>query len=99
MKPLFEDLRTEEQRALAETVRRFVSAELRPYLAVSPPDEFPRRLFSRLCAMGLGGIPFPAEYGGEAPTTRRTLSFSRSWPSPAARSPELFRSTACLSSS
>src|ERR1035441_1195414 len=64
MKSLFEDLRTEEQRALAETVRRFVSAELRPYLAVSPPDEFPRRLFSRLCAMGLGGIPFPAEYGG-----------------------------------
>src|ERR1035441_10634321 len=32
MKSLFEDLRTEEQRALAETVRRFVSAELRPYL-------------------------------------------------------------------
>src|ERR1035441_6120643 len=64
MKSLFEDLRTEEQRALAETVRRFVSAELRPYLAVSPTDEFPRRLFSRLCAMGLGGIPFPAEYGG-----------------------------------
>src|SRR5450756_2735694 len=64
MRPLFEDLRTEEQRALAETVRRFVSAEVRPYLAASPPDEFPRPLFSRLCAMGLGGIPFPAEYGG-----------------------------------
>ena len=64
MRPLFEDLRTEEQRALAGTVRRFVSAELKPYLASSPPDEFPRPLFSRLCAMGLGGIPFPAEYGG-----------------------------------
>ena len=64
MKPLFEDLRTEEQRALAETVRRFVKDELRPYLASSPEDEFPRPLFSRLCAMGLGGIPFPAEYGG-----------------------------------
>ncbi len=64
MKPLFEDLRTEEQRALAATVRRFVSAEVRPFLAASPKDEFPRPLFSRLCAMGLGGIPFPAEYGG-----------------------------------
>jgi alkylation response protein AidB-like acyl-CoA dehydrogenase len=64
MKPLFEDLRTEEQRAVASTVRRFVSAELEPYLAASPPDEFPRPLFTRLCAMGLGGIPFPAEYGG-----------------------------------
>src|ERR1022692_2419064 len=64
MRPLFEDLRTEEQRALAETVRRFVKDELKPYLASSPDDEFPRPLFSRLCAMGLGGIPFPAEYGG-----------------------------------
>ncbi len=64
MKPLFEDLRTEEQRALAETVRRFVRAEVRPYLAASPEDEFPRPLFARLCAMGLGGIPFPAEFGG-----------------------------------
>ncbi|HSB64639.1 MAG TPA: acyl-CoA dehydrogenase family protein [Thermoanaerobaculia bacterium] len=64
MQPLFEDLRTEEQLALVKTVRRFVSAELKPYLAASLPDEFPRPLFSRLCAMGLGGIPFPAEYGG-----------------------------------
>jgi len=64
MRPLFEDLRTDEQRALAETVRRFVKDELKPYLASSPDDEFPRPLFSRLCAMGLGGIPFPAEYGG-----------------------------------
>jgi alkylation response protein AidB-like acyl-CoA dehydrogenase len=64
MRPLFEDLRTEEQKALAATVRRFVSAEVRPYLAASPGDEFPRALFARLCAMGLGGIPFPAEYGG-----------------------------------
>ncbi|MCM3877405.1 MAG: acyl-CoA dehydrogenase family protein, partial [Thermoanaerobaculia bacterium] len=63
MKPLFEDLRTEEQRALAGTVRRFVKDELKPYLASSPDDEFPRPLFSRLCVMGLGGIPFPAEYG------------------------------------
>ncbi|MGE5717250.1 MAG: acyl-CoA dehydrogenase family protein [Acidobacteriota bacterium] len=64
MTPLLEDLRTEEQRALAATVRRFVAAEVRPYLASSPKDEFPLTLFSRLCAMGLGGIPFPAEYGG-----------------------------------
>src|SRR5450830_217322 len=64
MLPFFEDLRTEEQRALAETVRRFVSAEVRPYYASTPPDQFPRPLFSQLCAMGLGGIPFPAEYGG-----------------------------------
>src|SRR5664279_4075277 len=64
MRPLFEDLRTEEQRALAETVRRFVKDELEPYLSSSPDDEFPRPLLSRLCAMGLGGIPFPAEYGG-----------------------------------
>lgn len=64
MRSLFEDLRTPEHRALAETVRRFVDAEVRPYLAASPPDEFPRPLFARLCAMGLGGIPFPAEYGG-----------------------------------
>ncbi len=64
MRPLFEDLLTEEQRTLAETVRRFVSAEVLPYLAASPKDEFPRPLFARLCAMGLGGIPFPAEHGG-----------------------------------
>src|SRR5512135_818343 len=64
MRPIFEDLLTDEQRALAGTVRRFVSAEVRPYLAASPKDEFPRPLFSRLCAMGLGGIPFPAAYGG-----------------------------------
>lgn len=64
MKPFFEDLLTEEQRALAGTVRRFVSAEVRPYLASSPPDQFPRPLFSKLCEMGLGGIPFPTEHGG-----------------------------------
>jgi alkylation response protein AidB-like acyl-CoA dehydrogenase len=64
MRPLFEDLRTPEQQALAGTVRRFVKDELRPYLASSPDDEFPRPLFARLCTMGLGGIPFPAEYGG-----------------------------------
>src|SRR5512141_754237 len=64
MLPLFEELRSEEQRALAGTVRRFVKDELNPYLASSPDDEFPRPLFTRLCAMGLGGIPFPAEYGG-----------------------------------
>ncbi|HUM01724.1 MAG TPA: acyl-CoA dehydrogenase family protein [Thermoanaerobaculia bacterium] len=64
MRALFEDLRTEEERALAETVRRFVKEEVKPYFASSPDDEFPRPLFARLCAMGLGGIPFPAEYGG-----------------------------------
>jgi hypothetical protein len=64
MKAFFEDLLTEEQRALAGTVRRFVKEELKPWLASSPDDEFPRPLFSRLCAMGLGGIPFPAEHGG-----------------------------------
>ena len=64
MKPFFEDLLTEEQRALAGTVRRFVSAEVRPYLASTPPDQFPRPLFAKLCDMGLGGIPFPAEHGG-----------------------------------
>src|SRR5512135_1526327 len=64
MRPIFEDLLTDEQRAVAATVRRFVNAEVRPYLSSSPKDEFPRALFSRLCAMGLGGIPFPTEYGG-----------------------------------
>jgi hypothetical protein len=48
MKPLFEELRSEEHRALAGTVRRFDSAEVRPYLASTPPDEFPRPLLSRL---------------------------------------------------
>jgi alkylation response protein AidB-like acyl-CoA dehydrogenase len=64
MRPFFEDLFTEEQRALVATLRRFVKDEVRPFLASSPPDEFPRPLFSRLCAMGLGGIPFPTEHGG-----------------------------------
>ena len=64
MKPFFEDLLTEEQRAVARTVRRFVASEVRPYLASTPPDQFPRPLFSKLCGMGLGGVPFPAEHGG-----------------------------------
>ncbi len=64
MKPFFEGLLTEEQRAVARTVRRFVASEVRPYLASTPPDQFPRPLFSKLCGMGLGGVPFPAEHGG-----------------------------------
>ena len=64
MEPLFEALRSDEHQTLAGTVRRFVATEVRPALAGLPADEFPRALFGRLCAMGLGGIPFPAEYGG-----------------------------------
>lgn len=44
-----------------------MSAEVQPYLASTRPDQFPRPLFSKLCEMGLGGIPFPAEHGGGAP--------------------------------
>ncbi len=64
MTPLFEGLLTDERRALAETIRRFVADDVKPFLARTPADEFPRPLFARLCAMGLGGIPFPAEWGG-----------------------------------
>ena len=64
MRSFFEDLLTEEQQSVVAEIRRFVRNELKPYLASSSPEEFPRPLFSRLCEMGLGGIPFPAEYGG-----------------------------------
>jgi len=54
-----------EHLALRETVRRFVTKEIAPY--VNEWDEagaFPRELYAKAAEVGLLGIGFPEEYGG-----------------------------------
>ncbi len=57
---------TDQHKQLAETVRRFVDAEINPYLDEwEEAQEFPSHaLFKKLGDLGLLGIKYPEEYGG-----------------------------------
>ena len=55
---------TEEERALAETLRRYALEELRPHYARWDSEPFPRERFRDLAALGVSGLRVPAEYGG-----------------------------------
>lgn len=56
---------TPERRALRETVRRFVTSDVLPYLAVWERDgELPRSLHARAAALGLIGLSYPESVGG-----------------------------------
>jgi alkylation response protein AidB-like acyl-CoA dehydrogenase len=61
---------TEEQRLLKSTVREFAEAELRPHSREwDEKQAFPREVFTKLGALGLMGVTWPAEYGGSELST------------------------------
>ena len=56
---------TPERRALRETVRRFVTTDVVPYLQVWERDgELPRSLHERTASLGLIGLAYPTVVGG-----------------------------------
>jgi short-chain 2-methylacyl-CoA dehydrogenase len=56
---------SDEQRLLRDTVREFARAEVAPVAEeLDRTKAFPYELVAKLGALGLMGIPFPAEYGG-----------------------------------
>jgi alkylation response protein AidB-like acyl-CoA dehydrogenase len=56
---------SDEQRLLRDTVREFAAAEVAPVAAeLDATKSFPYAIVAKLGALGLMGIPFPAEYGG-----------------------------------
>ena len=61
---------SEEQQLLQKTVREFAESELAPHAREwDEQQEFPREVFSKLGALGLMGVVWPAEYGGSGLTT------------------------------
>jgi acyl-CoA dehydrogenase len=59
----------EEHEELRETVRRFVQAEIAPYVDEwEEAREFPRELYNRCGELGFLGLKFPEEYGGQGGT-------------------------------
>ncbi|MBK8294221.1 MAG: acyl-CoA dehydrogenase family protein [Solirubrobacterales bacterium] len=60
---------TAEHEELRETVRRFVVKEIAPNVAEWEEErEFPRELYRRCGKLGLLGLKFPEEYGGQGGT-------------------------------
>ncbi len=60
---------TEEHEELRESVRLFVSKEIAPHVDEwEEAREFPRELFARCGELGLLGLKFPEEYGGQGGT-------------------------------
>jgi len=60
---------TSEHEELRETVRRFVVKEIAPYVPEwEEKREFPRELYRRCGELGLLGLKFPEEYGGQGGT-------------------------------
>ena len=56
---------TPERRALRDTVRRFVTSDVVPYLAVWEREgELPRSLHERAAQLGLIGLAYPSAAGG-----------------------------------
>ncbi len=56
---------TDGHRAWRQTLRRFVDAEMAPFVeAWEEAGEFPRELYRKAAAIGLLGLGYPAEYGG-----------------------------------
>ncbi len=59
----------DEHEELRESVRRFVSNEIAPHVeAWEEAREFPRELFNRCGELGLLGLKFPEQYGGQGGT-------------------------------
>ncbi len=57
--------RTEEQRLIAETVREFAEAEIRPHVrAWDEQQSFPDELLRKMGALGFMGVMVPEQYGG-----------------------------------
>ncbi|MGK2955971.1 MAG: acyl-CoA dehydrogenase family protein [Solirubrobacterales bacterium] len=57
---------TTEHDELRETVRRFVEKEIMPNISEwEEQREFPRELYNRCGELGLLGLKFPEEYGGQ----------------------------------
>ena len=60
---------TDEHEELRESARRFVSKEIAPNVEDWDKErEFPRELFARCGELGLLGLKFPEEYGGQGGT-------------------------------
>ena len=60
---------TDEHEELRESARRFVSKEIAPNVEDWDKErEFPRELFTRCGELGLLGLKFPEEYGGQGGT-------------------------------
>ena len=56
---------SEEQQLTRQMVREFAESEIAPRSAhLDETQEFPFDIFSKLAALGLTGVTFPAEYGG-----------------------------------
>lgn len=57
---------TAEHDALRESIREFVAKELRPHAEEWEAAElFPREVFTRMGELGLLGLRYPVEYGGQ----------------------------------
>jgi acyl-CoA dehydrogenase len=57
---------TDEHEALRESIRRFIERELRPHAAEWEEARwFPNEVFTRMAELGLLGLKYPEEYGGQ----------------------------------
>ena len=56
---------TAEERALAETVRKFVDERVEPRMReIEEKNQIPDEIFAEAATLGLFGISIPEEYGG-----------------------------------
>jgi len=55
----------EEHEALRESIRAFVTKELRPHADEWEETTFPDSVFKRMGELGLLGLSYPEEYGGQ----------------------------------
>lgn len=56
---------TDEQKAIQESVRRFVQQEITPITAqVDEQDYFPKEMIKKMADLGFMGLAFPDKYGG-----------------------------------
>ncbi len=57
---------TDEHEQLRESIRRFVLSELRPHTQQWEDERwFPNSVFTRMAELGLLGLKYPEEYGGQ----------------------------------
>ena len=60
---------TDEHEELRDSVRRFVTNEIAPYVEKwEQARGFPRELFTRCGELGFLGLKFPDDYGGQGGT-------------------------------
>jgi alkylation response protein AidB-like acyl-CoA dehydrogenase len=55
----------DEHEQLRESIRAFVTKELRPHAEEWEEETFPDRVFTRMGELGLLGLSYPEEYGGQ----------------------------------